>query len=139
MAPIAESVGEKVLDIKDDLVDKAKDAVGNLGEKMNDLVEKAEAENAKFAAEEAANPTEFSKKVGYDDTKGSMLEGKDDFFSKAEAFADGRYGEVTNTPTITPIEDAQIDTDGPIEINKPGFEDLVGDGNAIVDDAIVED
>ena len=106
---------------------------------MDNLIEKAEVENAKMAAEDAANPTDFSKKVGYEDTKGSLLEGKDDFFSKAEAFADGRYGEVTKVPRVTPIEDAQVESDGPVEITKPGFEDLDGDGNAIVDDAIIED
>ena len=68
------------------------------------------------------------------DLSKSELEGKDDFFKKAEAFAEGRPMDGS-----TPIE---INTD---EVAKKetkqafGFEDLDGDGNEIIDDAIIEE
>ena len=129
-AGMSETVGEKVLDIKDDMVEKAKETLDRASDKLSETMDKAEA----WAAEEAAKP----KKDFADDTldaSGSLLDGKDDFFSKADKFADGEY-EAFSEGKIT-IESSEktkkIDT-----TPATGFEDLDGDGNEIIDDAIID-
>ncbi len=131
-ASISESIGDKVLDVKDDLIAKAKEATADLGTKLDETIAKAE----KMAAEEAANPT---PKYAEDtlDTGDSLLDGTDDFFSKAERFADGDHGafsegkiEINENVTATPAK----------EIRKAaGFTDHDGDGNEMIDDAIISE
>ena len=63
------------------------------------------------------------------------MEGSDDFFDKASKFADGDYDsfsegkiEISENVTATP----------PKEISKAaGFTDHDGDGNEMIDDAII--
>lgn len=129
---LSESVGEKVLDAKDKFMDKAMDAKEVLGEKLEATMNKAD----KWAAEEKLKP----KKEFADDTldaSGSLLEDTDDFFSKADKFASGEYDSFSEGK-IT-IEEGTVEkqkfTDG-----KPalGFKDLDGDGNELIDDAIID-
>ena len=81
-------------------------------------------------------------KVGYDNVKGSLMDGHDDFFEKASKYADGDYhnqgtmdtqmGDVTikkNPDYIQPEPKGSV----------KGFEDLDGDGDELIDDAIVLD
>jgi hypothetical protein len=129
---LSENVGAKVLETtdktwdkigeaKDVLAGKAKEVADNLGKKFDETVDKAEA----FMAEENAKP----KKDFADETLsagGSLLEGKDDFFSKASKFAEGDYdafseGKITVT---TPAKTA-------------GQDDHDKDGNEQIDDAII--
>ncbi len=131
---IAENIGEKVLDAKADLIDKAKELTGDLGNKLDETLEKAE----KLTAEDAIKPAfkEPSEILDKD-----LLEDKDDFFKKAEAFADGRYEEVTDPfakPKITRVEEVIEETESAAD-PLPGFEDLDGDGSEIVDDAIIDE
>jgi len=132
---IAENIGEKVLDAKADMLDKAKELTGNLGEKLDETLEKAERLNAQEAA--APEYKEQSEILGKD-----LLEDKDDFFAKADAFADGRYEEVTDAlssePKITRIEEVVEEVESAAD-PLPGFEDLDGDGSEIVDDAIIDE
>jgi len=126
----SESVGAKVLDAKDKVVEKAKEVTDKLGEKLDETIEKAEA----FQAEQDAKPKrEFAEDDL--DASGSMLEGTDDFFSKAEKYADGDHGAFSEGKiTITESEGTTKK-----DIAKAaGFEDLDGDGNELIDDAIVE-
>lgn len=82
----SETVGEKVLSAKDVLVDKAKEASQVIEEKFEELTDKA----LKSEAEDAAKPKqEFSDKTL--DAGGSLLDDKDDFFSKAAKYAEGKY------------------------------------------------
>ena len=129
-------LGSAVLEGKSELADKAKDAVENLGEKLDETLQKAEA----LAKQEASQP---EYKAPSELLEKDLLEDKDDFFKKAEAFADGRYEEVTDPfadpkPKIvsTPQE---VDTEPTKTPSEPlaGFEDLDGDGNEIVDDALI--
>ena len=128
----SEKIGEKVLDVKDDLVEKAKDVAGDLSEKLDATIEKAE----EFEAEEAAKPKkEFSEETL--DTGESLLTGSDDFFEKAAKFADGDYEAITEGTTT--ILDEKVE-ETKKEISKAaGFEDLDGDGNEIIDDAVIVD
>jgi hypothetical protein len=131
-ASISESIGEKVLDVKDDLIEKAKAATADLGTKLDETIAKAE----KMAAEEAANPTpKFAEDTL--DTGDSLLDGTDDFFSKAAKFADGDHGafsegkiEINKNVTATPAK----------QVSKAaGFTDHDGDGNEMIDDAIISE
>ena len=120
------------MDAKDSLVEKAKEVTKDLGSKLDETIEKAE----KMAAEEAANPTpKFSEKTL--DTGGSLLDGTDDFFNKAAKFAEGEYDsfsegkiEITDNVTATPPKATS---------KAAGFTDLDGDGNELIDDAIISD
>jgi hypothetical protein len=64
----------------------------------------------------------------------STLEGQDDFFSKAERFAKGEPLDDRPDVEITQGEPQQKK-----DIKAAGFEDLDGDGDEIIDDAIIED
>ena len=89
-----------------------------------------------MAAEEAANPTtKYSEETL--DTGGSLLDGSDDFFSKASKFADGDYDSFSEGK-IEISED--MTASSPKEIAKAaGFTDHDGDGNELIDDAIISE
>ena len=89
---LSESIGEKVLAAKDEMVEKAKEAAHTLEEKFEELKERA----VKSEAEDAAKPKKDFADT--DLTTGGSLMGsdKDDFFSKAEQFAKGKYDAFSN-------------------------------------------
>jgi hypothetical protein len=129
---VSEQVGEKVLDAKDKLMDKAMDVKDQLGDKLEATMDKAD----KWAAEEKLKP----KKEFADDTldaSGSLLEDTDDFFSKADKFASGEYDSFSEGKIS--IQDGAIEKTK-FQDGKPalGFEDLDGDGNELIDDAIID-
>lgn len=128
---VSESVGEKVLDAKDKLVEKAKEVTDKLGDKLDETMEKAEA----FHAEEAKkHQGEFAK----DDLNadGSLLEGTDSFFEKADKYADGDHGAFSEGK-ISINENIEKVAKAPAIA--AGFKDLDGDGNELIDDAILEE
>ena len=131
-ADLSEKVGDKVIKAKDAIMGKAEEIGDKLSDKYDETYEKAKA----MEAEEALNP-----KGEFADTKldagGSLLEGSDDFFAKAERFAEGEYHDkdkvVIGDAEITKPEGAKEK-----EMAKlAGFEDADGDGNDLVDDAII--
>lgn len=133
---LSEDVGSKVLEAKDKFMDKASEVKDQMSEKLEDTMEKADA----WAAEEKANPKpEFAEDTI--DASGSLLEGTDDFFAKADKFSSGDYGAFSEGKVSV--------IDGAEEVKKPkefdklppatGFDDLDGDGNEIIDDAIIEE
>lgn len=138
----SESIGAKVNEAKDVLVERAKEVTADLGEKLDETIEKAE----KMAAEEAATP----KKKFADDTLttgDSLLEGKDDFFAKAAQFADGDYNAFDDStpkivePTERPAGMLELPNDDGTrksESGTAGFTDTDGDGDDLIDDAIVD-
>ena len=126
---VSESVGEKLLEAKDRVAKNASEIKDQISEKMDETMKKAQA----WEAEQAAKPPqgEFAKDDFNIDDK-SLLEGTDDFFSKADKFGDGDYNAV-NEGKMT-IEEAPKDTSKTIA-DLAGFEDVDGDGNPLVDDA----
>ena len=127
---LSENVGEKILDIKDDIVDKAKEVANKAGEKLNETMDKAEA----WAEAEKLKPQkEFADETLT--TGDSLLQDTDDFFSKADKFAKGEYDSFSEGK-IT-IEPAKELPQKPVE-KATGFKDLDGDGNEIIDDAIID-
>ncbi len=116
--------------VSDNLVDKAKKASDRMSELLDETVEKAEslAEEESKAKKYDTPPSESLKKDLLDN---------DDFFKKAAAFADGRYSEVHDTEIKHPENDEDDDQDSSTSGTLPGFEDLDGDGNEIIDDALI--
>lgn len=132
---ISEKLGNKALDLGEDAVEKAKDIARKLDRKIDETVEKAN----KLAEEEARDRSEGSHaSTRHDENPNlteSMLSGKDSFFEKAERFA-------SNEPLEK--EDPVIKKEDKVPSKKSspkayGFEDLDGDGNEIIDDAILDD
>ncbi len=123
----SESVGEKLLEAKDRVAENAAEVKEKISEKMEETMKKAEA----WEAEQANKPPkgEFAEKDL--DAGGSLLDGTDDFFSKADKFGDGDYDAV-NEGKLT-IEEAPKDTSKTIA-DLAGFEDADGDGNPLIDD-----
>ena len=70
--------------------------------------------------------------------EGSLLEGTDDFFTKADRFASGDY-EAFSEGKITIKEPSEEINKTRDNIPATGFEDLDGDGNEIIDDAIISE
>lgn len=128
---LSEKIGKKAFEIKDDLIDKAQDAAEKIGKKLDETMDKAEA----WAEAEKKKP---KKDFADDDldASGSLLEEKDDFFSKASKYADGDYDAFSEGQIkIEHSEEQKLKDNTPAT----GFEDLDGDGNEIIDDAIIEE
>ena len=159
-----EKVGGKVLDAADDigevlkekagdLFDKAKDAGGKFQDKAESLFEKAQQEAA-AEAESIDEIVEKTKKMGeelkqkvQDRASGikeddSLLGGTDSFFDRASRFADGDYhneGAKSRTGDMEIKKDPDYKPKELSEGTVGGFEDLDGDGNEIIDDAIIDE
>jgi ElaB/YqjD/DUF883 family membrane-anchored ribosome-binding protein len=155
---VSEKVGKKVLDTSEEvggkIFDKAKEASGVIKGKFDELVEKANeaaaqepsfdelTEEAKRKAEEMEQRIkERGQRSNVEnleaDEKKGPLGGFDSFFDKAARYADGDYhneGEghmkIQKDPDFQPE-----DKEGTVK----GFKDLDGDGNEIIDDAIIDD
>jgi len=125
-------IGEKLGEVKDNVVERAKEVTGDLKEKLDETIVKAEA----MAEEERLNPPkEFADDTV--DASGSLLEGTDDFFSKADKYADGDYGAFSEGKVKISDERIEIDKSDRPAIQAAGFEDLDGDGDEIIDDALI--
>jgi len=127
---ISENVGEKVLDVKDKVVERASEVGDKISKKYQETSEKAEA----WAKEEAAKPKrDFAEKDL--DTGDSLLKGKDDFFSKADKYADGEYDSFSEGKVKIEDVDAKIENVAKKELPPlAGFNDLDGDGDDLIDD-----
>ena len=155
---VSEKVGKKVLDTSEEvggkIFEKATEAGSVIKGKFDELVEKANeaaaqepsfdelTEEAKKKAEELEQRIKERgersnvENLKADEEKGP-LGGFDSFFDKASRYADGDYhneGEghmkIQKDPDFKPES-----REGAVK----GFEDLDGDGNEIIDDAIIDD
>ncbi|MEE9374374.1 MAG: hypothetical protein V3V00_15065 [Saprospiraceae bacterium] len=133
---ITEDIGKKVMETKDKVVEQAKELKKDFDERIDETIENAKEFDAKekFEKQKRKNspPTDHGD---------SLLDDEDDFFSKAEKYADGDYSAFSEGK-ITIDKDTTIKTSSstpPKNVKKAaGFEDLDGDGNEIVDDAIID-
>jgi vacuolar-type H+-ATPase subunit H len=162
---VAEKVGEKVISTSEEALKTLKGAADKASEKFQDFFEKAQEEAAKEEADSTivrdakktvedttARMDEFTKKAQesadevpkkpYANLEKSELTGKDDFFSKAQRFSEGDYhdqGKPKEEGTMSiienPEENSKKDPQGEIK----GFEDHDGDGDFLIDDAIIDD
>ncbi len=118
--------------IKEDLIPKAKEAKSKLDDKVDDWTEKLK--------DYADAPIEKTPGSGLDE---SLTETHGDFFSKMEKFADELEGK--DKEEIRTVGDLEITEkkDIPKKLDDGrkllGFDDLDGDGDELIDDAIIED
>jgi hypothetical protein len=150
----SEKVGEQVLKKGGEWLDKAAatgaELKGKASEKLGDLAQRAkeaaERESlddaiakAKEAQEQAeARARAFDGQEEDRDTSGSTLSGTDSFFERAERFAQGDYhNEGGKKMRIQDDPDYQKEdkTGGTLH----GFTDEDGDGDPLIDDAILDD
>ncbi|HMQ49026.1 MAG TPA: hypothetical protein PKA00_16165 [Saprospiraceae bacterium] len=154
----SEKVGEKIFEVTGEVGGKIMDKASEIGEKVkgkfDDLVEKANAEAAKdkevldkLAEEAKIKQEELERRIQERSAKSNVenlaaekekspLSGFDSFFDKADRFAKGDYhNEGDGKPKITIDPNYQAKKN---EGNIKGFEDLDGDGDDLIDDAIVE-
>ena len=113
------------------LVKKAQEMSDKLSEKLDDTLDQAE----KLAAKDEAT---YRPSQSHNEALGKSSMPGDDFFAKASAFADGDYNAFNEAPEIQNADEDQKDISSHSE-PLPGFEDLDGDGNEIIDDALIVD
>jgi hypothetical protein len=127
----SEVIGRKIIKGGSTIYDKATEITKNLGEKMDETIQKAE-EYAK-TKKEKANDSEFADTPF--DIKDSELTDKDDFFDKADKYASGEYSD---NPKARILEDKIESKKEMPDID--GFEDRDNDGNPLIDEAdVIED
>ncbi len=114
-------LGDDLGEMGDKILDKAKEIGGDLKDKGEALVDRAnkvasgEAEikslsdTVKEMGEKFNKPTEFSDEIGYENAKGSLLEGKDDFFDKMSKYADGEYSAFDGDKLADDAKDDVVD------------------------------
>jgi len=149
IADVSESVGKVVIEKGDDLLNRAAEAGASAKDKFDDFVDHANVEaekmrmedaieDARAAAEQAeARARAFDGKEAARDTSDSVLSGTDSFFDRAAKFADGDYHNDPTRASIVPKD--------PEPPAKPeggliaGFLDADGDGDSLIDDAVIEE
>ena len=133
----------------DEILDRAAQAGANLKGKTDAFVEHANREaekmkledsirEAKAAAHQAeARARAFDNKEGARDSSASTLSGTDSFFDRADRFASGDYHNeggkdlrVQDDPDYQPRKKSDLIA---------GFLDSDGDGDSLIDDAIIEE
>lgn len=141
---MATDVGSKILSAKDDLMAKAEAEAAKSGDSMDSLTDRAKDLGQKLE-DKITGKIDFDK--DFADTPinvgDSELNKHGSFWDKAEKYADGNFSMKDKTPerpegelTIQNNPDYKPKTnDGGIK----GFEDLDGDGNDLIDDAIIEE
>lgn len=114
--------------LKEDIIPKAKEAKEKLDVKVDDLTEKLK--------DYADAPIEKTEGSGLDE---SLFDTHDSFFSKMEKYADKLDGKVKEGEME--IKDISNQLDKSKDDGKKifGFDDLDGDGDELIDDAILDD
>ncbi|SER00878.1 hypothetical protein [Neolewinella agarilytica] len=146
---VSEVVGAKVLEKGDEFLSAAAEKGADLKGKFDDFVDHAnvEAEKmkledsieaAKRAGEQAeARARAFDGDEASRNTSESILDGTDSFFDRAARFAEGDYhNEGGKEMTIQDNPDATAKPEGGLI---SGFLDSDGDGDSLIDDAIIEE
>ena len=139
----AEEIGGKILEKGTETLERAKTLGEQLREKASGLMEKAQEEAARAdmeatvkAAEDLARKSATASGQQGSTAKDSLFEQHEDFFQKAAKFASGDYqSEVEITLKKDPGASAAEKPKGKVA----GFTDHDGDGNEIIDDAILAD
>lgn len=138
---MAEDVGSKILSSKEELMKKAEAEAAKSGENMDSLTDRAKNLGQKLE-DKITGKIDFEKDFADTpiDAGESELNKHGSFWDKAEKYAKGNYsmeekkkeGEMTiqDNPEFKPKSN-----DGKVK----GFDDLDGDGNELIDDAIIEE
>jgi len=131
--------GEKTMAASDQMVDKVwntadkiKKESTSLGDKIKSKIDHYD-ELARIEQALEKNEKEFRPHSSHGE---SLLDDSRDFFEKADQFANGEYDAAQKGKiTIEQKEPVEKPAKGPVK----GFEDLDGDGDEIIDDAIIEE
>lgn len=138
----ADEATDKMVEKTDKFWQMAEEKGEALGDKLKSMANKGEQwldDFSKKVEEELAEENEKrnrEKENPHAKAYGSTLDGKDSFFEKARKFAEGK-GESKDPGGMKII----IDDEAPKKPAKgklPGFEDRDGDGNELIDDAIID-
>ncbi|MEM9992347.1 MAG: hypothetical protein AAF738_11330 [Bacteroidota bacterium] len=110
---------------------------------LDDLLDKAEKVSEQLKEEIGEDEYIEKVQVGYENAKSSLMNGHDDFFEKAAKYATGDY-HGTTLPEAQQKDAVQLRKNPDYKKTIPkgkvkGFEDLDGDGNEVIDDAIIVD
>jgi hypothetical protein len=155
---LSERIGEQLFKHGGKALDKANMFAGELIDRANELADKAErdkktdldvmqekAEELNKEMEERIRATRDRFAGKESDDADSLLDDKDDFFARADRFAKGDYYNKDAKKEEADKEDELELGDIPEykpkkkEGTVPGFEDLDGDGDEIIDDAIIDE
>lgn len=125
--------GDNKMDtIRKTVSDKSAELKGKMDELLDDVEQKSGEldEIERKEKESASRPLEYRGK--------SLLDDKDDFFSKAEAYAEGRPLPPTGMEFSQSEEESGAK---PTEDKRKvyGFEDLDKDGDELIDNAVIEE
>lgn len=148
----AEQVGAKVIEKGGEFLERAKEFGSHLLHKAEEAAKKAQEERAKEGPGTLDQLIQKAKDLGekldekasdknrqftdsLKDAKANDLNKHDDFFEKARRFADGDHHATSKTPQITRDPNFKpADKKG----KTLGFDDVDGDGDDLIDDAIVD-
>ncbi len=140
----AENIGGKILEKGGETLEHAKDLGQQFWTKASSLMQKAQEEAAKEdmeatlrQAEEIERKTAQQANAATSGSNDSLLNKHESFFERASRFADGDYHAESAEPTIG--KDPDFAPSAKASGTAAGFTDLDGDGNEIIDDAILED
>lgn len=149
IADVSETVGKQVLQKGDEFLSRAAEVGASAKDKFDDFVGHANVEaekmrmedaieEAKAAAEQAeARARAFGGDDSARDTSESTLSGTDSFFDRAAKFADGDYHNDPTRASIVPKDpEPPAKPEGGIIA---GFLDADGDGDSLIDDAVIEE
>ncbi|MEZ4962507.1 MAG: hypothetical protein R2830_21950 [Saprospiraceae bacterium] len=134
----ASDLGSKITQAKDDLFAKAEAEAAKSGDTADSLIDKMKDLNQKLEDKISGNNEKFADKPL--DTGGSEFAKHDSFWEKADKFAKGDYhmkGKAPKPGEMTIKKDPEYKA--PEKGKVKGFDDHDGDGDELIDDAIVEE
>lgn len=149
----AERTGKKVLDASEKaggrIREKAEELGGELKGRADELVERASRAAEQDSLDEAirkaremeeqsaARARAFDNREGDRDTSDSTLSGTGSFFERADRFAKGDYHNEEGKPVRLQKDPDYKAREKPNKIH--GFDDKDGDGDDLIDDAIIDE
>ena len=136
---VSERLGRELLDKGGEALDRAGDFVDHANRKAEKMRMDDAIADARAAADRAeARARAFDGKEAARDTSDSTLSGTDSFFDRADRFAQGDYtNEGGKDMTIGQAPEGKPRK--PAGGLLPGFDDHDGDGDSLIDDAIIEE
>lgn len=147
LGELSEKVGKQVLEKGGDLLEKVQKSANELLDKAQADAEKAQAASTKSPESILAKAKAMGDKIealaqdknrdftdSLSENKGSKLDEMDDFFQKAQRFAEGDYGK-EGAVKLSKSQDTAPEKQG----RTHGFSDHDGDGDDLFDDAIIDE
>ncbi len=125
---------ERLYESMEELKNRASAAGSKAKKGMDEFLDNVQKKSDELNRIEEEEAKKYSGPLKYRDK--SLLDDKDDFFKKASAFADGKPMPDEKPRVVKKKSDDKKSED---KRKVYGFEDLDGDGDEIIDDAIIEE